>query len=232
MLDPDWNRTVAVGLGRRLRRARLAVGWTQDDLAGRVGVSRFVISRMELGRGGSVPFGVWVVVSTALGLDLFAPDREDGRFGVATLIALSATGGWRCVRRSGSVLWLDRAPRLERPFGRPWMTVAQRAVARLQDVATDVAHDLTSIMMEVRRARADAVPGTAVAGLLVVRRTSDNKRRLTESRIGERLLPRTSALWMAALTSTEAPMPVNLGVVWMDARATRLIPIRLGLSVA
>jgi hypothetical protein len=233
MLDPDWSRTVAIGLGRRLRRARLAVGWTQDDLGGRVGVSRFVISRMELGRGGSVPLGIWVVVSAALGVDLFAPDAEDGRFGISSLVALAAAGGWRCVRRSGSVLWLDRAPRLERPFGRPWMTVAERAVACLQDIATDIEHDLSSIATEVHRARADAVPGTSVAGLLVIRRTLANKRRLTESGAVDRSVPpRTSTLWTAALTSWEVQMPTRVGVAWMDHRATRLIPVRLAASAA
>jgi transcriptional regulator with XRE-family HTH domain len=59
------------GLGRRMRRAREAIGISQADLARAAGVSQGAISRLETGRGLATP--LLVVLKTAIGI------REAGR---------------------------------------------------------------------------------------------------------------------------------------------------------
>jgi transcriptional regulator with XRE-family HTH domain len=53
-------------LGRRTRGIRELVGWTQQDLADRAGVSQGAISRFELGQGLATPFLVVVRVLRVL----------------------------------------------------------------------------------------------------------------------------------------------------------------------
>jgi transcriptional regulator with XRE-family HTH domain len=83
-------------LATRLRLEREARGWTLADLAGRSGVSRAAISKIE--RGESSPTaGVLVRLADAFDLTL------------AGLVARAEDGGQRLVRAAEQPLWRDPA---------------------------------------------------------------------------------------------------------------------------
>ncbi|MBX6423425.1 helix-turn-helix transcriptional regulator [Thermosulfurimonas sp. F29] len=55
-------------LGEIARRARLAAGLRQEDLARRTGVSVSTIKRMESGKGAGVSLASWIAVFSVLGI--------------------------------------------------------------------------------------------------------------------------------------------------------------------
>ena len=101
------------------------------------------------------------------------------------------------------------------------------------DVLTDIRVAGETLAEAVRAADALVPDGWVVGGCLVVRRTSANQRRVTNGeRRGGRVFPDSGSRWIAALRDPEVRMPVMRSMVWMDARATRLIPTRLRLRRA
>lgn len=72
--------TAAGSLGEQIGRARKRRRWTQDQLAGKVGISQAHQSQIERGRGAGVPLEVWFALSEALDVQLrleFGRDRLD-----------------------------------------------------------------------------------------------------------------------------------------------------------
>ena len=89
--DADLDRK----LGLKLKAARVHHGWTLDDLSGRSGVSRAMISRIE--RGESSPTAALLVrLGSGLGLSLSALLEEDA-------------GSGPLARRDAQPLWRDPA---------------------------------------------------------------------------------------------------------------------------
>lgn len=214
-----------------MRRARLGPGLTQDTVAGRAGVSQPMVSRIELGRGAGLPLATWVAVAEAVGVDVIAPSPAPDGWGHASLTALASVGGWRCV--STEPLVLRRDQRLITDRYQPRMSPGELAVVRVVDVITDVAALFDELRAAVQSTRRESPAGWFVGGLLVIRRTPANKRRLTEARPdAASALSWMGTRWLVALGSAAVRMPVMVGWLWMDHRATRLIPIRLGVSAA
>lgn len=217
--------TEAVDDGVRIRRARLALGLTQDAVAGAAGVSQSVVSRIELGLGAGLPLSTWRSVARAVQLRLSLDDPPGpGWGGVAAVVGLATVGGWHCVRM-GPPLVLERPQRLVRkPFG-PRMSPGERVVVIVADIITD---PLAAIgdLLKARDLERDRGPdGFAVGGLIVVRRTPSNLRRVTEEQRRVRAaFPRSGSEWVGALKDEQTRMPSTLGFLWMDARAQRFIP--------
>lgn len=73
-VDPTFFRAV----GRRVQRARLALGWTQEQLGDRVMTGAPAVSRIESGAPASL--GMLIALAGALGLDpglLLGEDEAD-----------------------------------------------------------------------------------------------------------------------------------------------------------
>lgn len=216
--------TEAIEEGVRIRRSRLRLGMTQRAVAESAGVSQPVVSRIELGRGACLPLSTWRSVARAVGLDVTLDVPTASDWGHATVISLAAEGRWRQAGDDPRLV-LERPQRLVRkPFG-PRMSPGERVVVMVADVVTDP----TALIDDLRAARdleRDTAPdGFAVGGLLVVRRSANNRRRMTEQgRIVRAAFPRSGTEWSAALKSDQARMPTSLGMLWMDPRAQRLIP--------
>ena len=61
------EKNVVERLGITFKKARLRAGQTHEELAARIGVSRWTVSQMEKGAPG-VSLGAWIKVSNILGL--------------------------------------------------------------------------------------------------------------------------------------------------------------------
>src|SRR5262245_60693698 len=68
----------AIRVGHSIRALRLRRRWRQVDLADRVGVSHTTISRIELGRIGTVPVGLLARTAEALDASLDVRVRWNG----------------------------------------------------------------------------------------------------------------------------------------------------------
>jgi hypothetical protein len=204
---------------------------TQDTVARRAGISQPMLSRIELGRGAGLPLATWVAVGEAVGVDVIAPAPTPDDWGHTSMVALASVGGWKCASTEPFVLRRDQ--RLIRDHYPPRMSSGELAVVLVIDVVTDVAALLDDLRAAVHSTRRDGPAGWLVSGLLVLRRTPDNKRRLTESRPdAASALSWFGTRWLVAFRSAAVCMPVMVGWLWMDHRATRLIPVRLAASAA
>ncbi len=63
-------------IGTRIRQARIERGWTQDELAGRSGVTTRTVGNVEKGSP-SVAIGTVFELATIVGLQMFASDRHE-----------------------------------------------------------------------------------------------------------------------------------------------------------
>jgi transcriptional regulator with XRE-family HTH domain len=73
-LSPQTREALRI-LAASIRAARLGRGWTEADLAERVGVSRPTIVNLEAGRSG-VAIGTVLEAATLVGVPLFSDDAE------------------------------------------------------------------------------------------------------------------------------------------------------------
>jgi transcriptional regulator with XRE-family HTH domain len=73
-LSPQTREAIRI-LATSIRAARLRRGWTEAELAERVGVSRPTIVNLEAGRPG-VAVGTVLEAATLVGVPLFADDTE------------------------------------------------------------------------------------------------------------------------------------------------------------
>ena len=163
-------------MGLRIRRARIARGWRQADLADAVSVSQSTISRMELGRGVQVPLDTWLRVATALGLELtfdlvpsrIARQESDQRRCHRLVTDRALTGGWTAWTMGDETV-------LERPERR------EVAIVRIWDVIGDVAAAVRDLERRLGTERSERGDGWRISGLVVVTPTGHNRRRLSES---------------------------------------------------
>jgi len=73
-LSPQTREALEI-LAASIRAARLRRGWTEAELAERVGVSRPTIVNLEAGRSG-VAIGTVLEAATLVGVPLFTDDAE------------------------------------------------------------------------------------------------------------------------------------------------------------
>ena len=206
---------VAADWGGRLRSARLQRGASQRDVAAQASISQATWSRMEIGSGGAVPLGTWVEAADVLGLDLVPPEPLDRSYD-GSIDRLMETGGWRAGGRVGDARWFDRDAR-RRP-GLRTLLPAERAVVRVVSVLVDEAREWARLGSGVETVRRATPSGFGVSGLLLVVRTSPNRRRTRDrSR-------RSDGRWLMALRDPGAAMPLRTGWVWLAPRGTHLLP--------
>lgn len=59
---------VMASMGEQVRAARRRRGWSQAELARKVGISQVRLSQIEAGKGGGVPADLWFAIADALGM--------------------------------------------------------------------------------------------------------------------------------------------------------------------
>ena len=224
------DTSLAATLGDRFRLARTVVGMRQEDVASEAGVSRTMVCRMELGRGGSISMDAWAAVASVLGVELLAEFREPERsprgqlaLRCHALVARVAwDGGWRAtteiVRASR-----DRAPAtVETILVRPFRTEAAVVRAWYPVPNVGVALDALESRREVLRRAFGS--GWSVSALVLCPSTMADRRRVTE--LASRLataLPATAGEWIGALRHSRLAMPSD-GLIWTDRWAQRFRP--------
>ncbi|CAN5483602.1 hypothetical protein BH20CHL7_BH20CHL7_01520 [soil metagenome] len=215
----EWTPDdVAFDLGLQLRTRRHWSRMTQQDVERASGVSASTLSRMELGRGSTVPLGTWVTVSNAIGGDLFGAPPIDPTVYLDAVARLAARAGWTLIGERDRTFWLDRPPRPVR-YIRRLQTPAERAVVRLVVTLTDLATESRRLAHDVKTVSEDTEIGRSVGGVLVVLRTTGNARRLSGDPAR-----RSHGPWIRALTTEASSMPTRPGVVWLAPRGTHLLP--------
>ena len=237
----DGRRAAAAALallGQSIARARRRRGWTQSDLARKVGITQARQSQIESGRGGGLPAETWFGLARALDI----PFRfELGRDGLEEL------------EDAGHLEMQEYMLALARQTGRPrrFELMIRPIPGRAVDVGMrdDAARaliieecwntfgNLGSSVRSTRRKLAEmadlavAVGGDRgaykVAGCWIVRDIGRNRTLLERyPELFGATFDADSSAWIDYLTRSAAPLPRGLGLVWLDLRAKRLLPWR------
>jgi DNA-binding XRE family transcriptional regulator len=209
---------IAFDLGRRLRDARIHCGLTQEQVGRASGLSTSTVSRMELGHGAAVSLAAWVTVADVVGAAVIETSRGGADMHLDAVSRLMAIGGWVLAGRTTADAWFDRPVRPNTTF-RHVQLPAERAVVRIVRTVTDLDVERDRLLATTQDLRAAAPGGLAMAGLLVIPRSTNNRRR---SRSYQRL---STSGWILALRSSEARMPLRPGVVWLAPRGTHWLPV-------
>jgi transcriptional regulator with XRE-family HTH domain len=220
----DLAEDIAAELGDRLRRARHEGRWRQADVAARAGVSQSTISRMELGRGGSITLDTWSAVAAATRVRLTADLGSEGAREAApaarrchALIADSARGGgWTAVTEIAGDAIETVLVRSER---------GELAIVRVWDAIASVDAATRDFMRAIERERERRAASVGVSGLVVVLYTTGNRRRVAEGRaVLRKVVPASGARWVGALRYPRLAMPREPGLIWAVADGSRIRP--------
>jgi len=223
------SEELAARLGRGLRERRRALGVTQAQLGLAAGTSQTWVSKAERGKGASGSLETWAAMSAAVGAQLVvyvedAPGASRPRdyqhvIRQELVIRYAADGGWRADPErlvTGQGAWRYVDVLLRRPLTR------EVAVVEIWDFLDDVGAGLRGLADKIERVRVET-SGTAVSGLLVVRATLRNRRLVSHlAAVFASHFPASSPLWLRALRDPSTSMPGERGLVWTDARGTRL----------
>jgi hypothetical protein len=220
----DERSSAAVRLGDIARAARLTQHRTLAATSAELGRSSGWLSDLEHGRGDGASLRSWIELLASLGLEVDWSIRGEAADVASTRSAamadavagIAVDGGW--ARRDADPAFLE-LERVERRWD--WYR-ACRAVIAIWDQVPDAVGGLAALEGRVADLR-PTVPGRdAVAGLVVVRRDADARRRL-----GPR--PASGSQWIAALQRRDVRMPAGISMCWFDETRDRLVP--MGLTV-
>jgi transcriptional regulator with XRE-family HTH domain len=224
------EESLAATLGEHFRLARSSVGIRQLDVASQAGISRTMVTRMELGRGGSIGLDSWAAVANVLGVDLIAEFREpegSSRGNVvmqchSLVAAVARDGGWVATTETVQAS-PHRAPSsVETIQVRPFR--GEAAVVHAWHPVPNVVAAIDALEGRQENLRRTFGSGWAVSALVLCPSSMAGRRRVTE--LAPRLataLPATAGDWMAALRCARSPMP-SAGLLWTDHSAVRFRP--------
>jgi hypothetical protein len=182
------------------------------------------MSRIELGRGGSVPLATWMRITASLGLALGPIARGDQERAAIQkrchrLVAeRSRTGGWAATtvidtqRPEGSETILERCDR------------GEAAVVHVWDVLADFQRAIADLERRIEEERSGRDEAWRVSGIVIISRSGHVVRRLSESgRAVNEAFPVRGSRWLASLGG-EVSMPASIGMIWTDQSMSRLRP--------
>lgn len=223
--------------GQKVRRARRRRGWTQKQLAAKVGLAQPTISQIERGKGGTLSVETWqrlaIVLQLTLRIELGRDVREEptdaGHLGIQELIL-------RLGRGAGYGRTFELATRPADPARSTDVGLrddVQRRMIRVECVNTfgDIGASVRSSDRKQADTQALAVAighgePYSVHACWVVRATRRNREIIGRyPELFASRFPGSSAGWVRALTTGAAP-PKEQGLVWSDVRATRLFEWR------
>jgi transcriptional regulator with XRE-family HTH domain len=234
------TQVITLHLGRAIREGRTHRRLTQEELAGRVGVTQAWISRIELGHGRAVPLELWVKLGVALdrplAVTLSRPLGEPREPTDAGHLAMQERllGLARATGRSAS-FELPTRPADPRHSIDVCVRDARNRVLLIEE-AWNTFGDLGAAIRSTNRKVAEAADLKSmiddgapyrVAAVWVVRPSAANRRLVARYRqIFRSALPGSSKAWVASLTTDAAP-PVHPGLVWLDPASGLVTACRL-----
>jgi transcriptional regulator with XRE-family HTH domain len=236
------NLEVLARLGGELRDARHRRRLTQERLGGRAGLSRSAISTIERGRGGSHTLDTWqrlaLAVDRPVRIELRRDAREEpvdaGHLAIQELVMrLGRQAGYR---GTFEVPTRPSDPRRSTDVGLRDDRARLLILVECWNTFGDVGAAVRSTNRKLAEAAelAIAIGGEhphRVAGCWVVRDVERNRRLLASyPELFASRFPGSSASWVSALggqgQSSRPEPPAELGLVWCDARTTRLFAWR------
>jgi transcriptional regulator with XRE-family HTH domain len=212
-------------LGLLVRRTRIGQRRRQRDVAAAAQISQSTMSRVELGRGGSVPLATWVRITDALGLAVGVVHANDRRGRIAVqqrchrlVVDRGRLGGWVAT----TIIETDRPEASETILERRDRNEA--AVVHVWDVLADFERAIAHLHRRIEgesSARGDA---WSVSGVVIIARSGHIVRRLSESgRAVDVAFPVRGSRWLGSLGG-QVPMPTSVGMIWTDQSMSRLRP--------
>lgn len=219
---------IAGNLGRDLRATRRRRRLTQAQLGDRVGLSQTQISAFEAGEGATTSLETWIAIGIALGRpvaigfsrDVVAPLSDAGHLAAQELVTRLATGaGWRVA--------FERPDDPRAPAGSTDLALERDDAIALVEIWNRI-DDLGAGVRSSDRKRATDARGARSVWLFVDTAANRAIARRFPAILRARF-PGSSLGWVAALTGPQAP-PERPGLAWIDLRAARLRPMRLGPS--
>jgi transcriptional regulator with XRE-family HTH domain len=221
-------------VGQSLQDSRTALRLTQAQAAERAGVSQPFWSRLERGLTTAVSIETLASCAAAVGVQLAAflearpgadlPRDIELLRRQELVVAVARPGGWRArpeFRIDPTAAWSRSIDvLLDRPIR------SELAVVEVVDLLADGGSAMRGLADKVAAVRRSSPPDAHVAGLLVLRATSRNRATMNElAALFESRFPGSSASWLRALTSPDAPMPAEDGVLWSSVSGNRLMAV-------
>jgi transcriptional regulator with XRE-family HTH domain len=218
----ERGRYLAKRIGIGLRDSRVALRLTQRQAADRAGVSQQHWSALERALGMATSLETLAACATAVHLQLAAflegqPGADLPRDiahlrGQAMIVRVSSAGGWRAAVERPIDPHATRSRSIDVDLRR--QSRHEAAIVELVDLVADAGQDMRGLSDKVAAVRREA-PGDRVFGLLAVRATRRNRQLVAEhAPLVDARFPGSSAGWLAALTTVDAPMPSEDGLVW------------------
>jgi transcriptional regulator with XRE-family HTH domain len=234
-------------LGMSLRDARKQRGLTQAQAATRAGLAQTTWSKLERMGNTGYTIETWDRAAHAVGtaLNAYLPTataadapRDSVHLRNQELVLRTAqSGAWRGVAEDSLDTDLRRSRHgdvvLERPSRA--LSVHEWCLVEVVDWTDDVGQSVRDFdrrlaaldRLAVARMRGEGVPPKA-SGLWLLRATMNNRRLVTDHRLFFRgRFPASSSAWLTSLTSPDAAMPLEAGLLWVDVRGTRIFTVRL-----
>ena len=237
--------SVLLSQGGKVRAARKRRGWTQVELARRVGVSPSTISAIERGEGGTLSLELWQQVALVLDLPL---KLEIGRDALEEPVDAGHLRVQELVLRLGRATGRGRSFELATKPDDPRRSTdvglvddSLRILLLVECVNTFGNVNASMRSSDRKRAEAEAL-GISIGNgepyrvrtCWVVRATKRNRQLLaTYPELFMTRFPGSSRAWVDALTNGRSP-PNDPGLVWCDLNATHVFewrPRRAGLRV-
>jgi len=237
------NRELVARLGGDLRVARLRRRLTQAQLGATVGLGRATVGAIERGRGGGHTLDTWqrlaLAVDRPMRIELRRDAREEpadaGHLAIQELVL-------RLGRRAGSTGTFELPTRPQDPARSSDVCLRDdRARLLILVECWNTFGDVGAAVRSTNRKLADAAELAIaigghrpyrVASCWVVRDVARNRALIARyPELFAARFPGSSALWVRALTTpagqgSRPEPPAELGLVWCDARATRLFAWR------
>jgi transcriptional regulator with XRE-family HTH domain len=218
----ERGRYLARRIGIGLRESRIALRLTQNQAAGRAGVSQQHWSALERGLGMATSLETLAASAAAVDLQLAAfLERQPGADlprdiahlrGQAMIVQVASAGGWRAAVERPIDPHAARSRSIDVELRR--QSRYEAAIIELVDLVADAGQDMRGLSDKVAAVRRER-PGDRVAGLLAVRGTRRNRELVAElAPLVDARFPGSSSAWLAALTTVDVPMPQEDGLVW------------------